>query len=706
VKIVALLAIGLLGLSTAGSAVGQTPLSLFNGTSLQGWNTQGTWTTNGGTLSGTGTGDRHALTAVPFGDINLQFEYNIVTPVGAKLRLWTTSENNGGLTIDLDNTNNAAGVGGVEDLDRSSISIIPSGWHRVQVEANHGKLRVRVDDVITASPGNLGSRAGYIGFEAKGNGQFQVRNIKVTPLNLSSLFNGNDLNGWKSVARAADAKEGMGHALQKTFSFGMAGGSTKSHDATWKVDSGRIHGESGPGGLENGTMMEDAIVQISAAVTGNNKPGTGFSSILLRNTPGQLTGGYSIGLGPFAGTIDPLVKRPPTTTTKAVDQTIIISGRTIAVWVGGNLTSVFTDTRAESANAAQGAKLSAGSMTVVLPNALDRLDLQKISAATLPKTFGMAAKSAPPPPPPTPPAVTQAAAAAPSAAETMILAQQQASAKKEADDEKNKAKVAGLMNQALSTNDPQQQMSYYSQVVQIDPSNAAAVQGYKEAQTKLQTTQTQQQQQQVQEQHQQQDAQNAEQQSSASLLQAQSSFLNGNFAQASTALSVAERLSPSNPMVRDLRSRISAAQSLQSRLFWLGGGVGIVALAGMVAMWIRRRRQHRYAVLEVTRGLESGKSYPLDRDLIRIGAVPQHGSQKNDIVIQDVEHAISRFHCEIARKNGQLYLTDLRSSNGTLINGEPVQPGSPALLRRGSKVTLANSVELRLTTKRRAKSEM
>lgn len=705
-KIGTLLAVGLLGLGTAGSAVGQTPLSLFNGTSLQGWNTQGTWTTNGGTLSGTGGGDRHALTAVPFADINLQFEYNIVTPVGAKLRLWTNSENNGGLTIDLDNTNNAAGVGGVEDLDRSSISIIPSGWHRVQVEASHGKLRVRIDDVITASPGNLGSRAGYIGFEAKGNGQFQVRNIKVTPLNLSSLFNGNDLNGWKSVARAADAKEGMGHALQKTFSFGMAGGTTKSHDATWKVDGGRIHGESGPGGLENGTMMEDAIVQISASVTGNNKPGTSFSSILLRNTPGQLAGGYSIGLGPFAGTIDPLVKHPPTTTTKAVDQTIIISGRTIAVWVGGNLTSVFTDTRAEGANAAQGAKLSAGSMTVVLPNALDRLDLQKISAVTLPKTFGMAAKSAPPPPPPSPPAVTQTAAAPPSAAETMILAQQQASAKKEADDEKNKAKVAGLMNQALSTNDPQQQMSYYSQVVQIDPSNAAAVQGFKEAQTKLQTTQAQQQQQQVQEQHQQQDAQNAEQQTSASLLRAQSSFLNGNFAQASTALSVAERLSPSNPMVRDLRSRISAAQSLRSRLFWLGGGVGVVALAGMVAMWIRRRRQHRYAVLEIIRGLESGKSYPLDRDLIRIGAVPQHGSQKNDIVIQDVEHAISRFHCEIARKNGQLYLTDLRSSNGTLINGEPVQPGSPALLRRGSKVTLANSVELRLTTKRRAKSEM
>ena len=73
----------------------------------------------------------------------------------------------------------------------------------------------------------------------------------------------------------------------------------------------------------------------------------------------------------------------------------------------------------------------------------------------------------------------------------------------------------------------------------------------------------------------------------------------------------------------------------------------------------------------------------------------QDGGQKNDIVIRDVDHAISRFHCEVVRKNGQLYLVDLNSSNGTRLNGERLKPGTPELLRKGARIKLAESVELR-----------
>ena len=41
-------------------------------------------------------------------------------------------------------------------------------------------------------------------------------------------------------------------------------------------------------------------------------------------------------------------------------------------------------------------------------------------------------------------------------------------------------------------------------------------------------------------------------------------------AEAGTALMVAERLAPDNPMVRDLRNRINASSNLRSRLFYLG----------------------------------------------------------------------------------------------------------------------------------------
>ena len=129
---------------------------------------------------------------------------------------------------------------------------------------------------------------------------------------------------------------------------------------------------------------------------------------------------------------------------------------------------------------------------------------------------------------------------------------------------------------------------------------------------------------------------------------------------------------------------------------------GAVALLGAIAAWMRRRRQQRFPMLEIVRGFDQGQSFPLDKDLVRIGAVSSSGGQKNDIVLRYVDHSLSRFHCEVARKNGQLYVTDLASSNGTKLNGEPLKPNQPELLRRGATITLANNVDLRFGYKRRA----
>jgi len=685
------------------SARAENPLMLFNGTSLLGWSPQGSWSAGGGIMSVSGNGNRHILTAVPFGDMTLQFEYNESALIGAKLHLWAAKNNNGGLVVDLDNSWATAGVGGIETLAHSSIASISEGWHKVIVEAQHGQIEIHIDAQSVTTASGLGSRAGYIGFEASGNGTLQVRNIKLTPHGMNELFNSSDLSGWKSIAHNPNAKGGMGYAFEKAFSLGIAGGSAKAHSAKWTVQNGAIHGEDGPGSLENGTAVEDAVIQLSASAKGTVKP-ENFISLLMRATPGQLGGGYAIGIGPYAGGIEPVAKRAPSHATNPVEETVVIAGRTIAIWIGPTLTTVYTDTRAEGSTTTQGAKTSAGAISILLPKGDDQVNLKHISMAPLPKVYGAPAKE-PAPAQETAKVVAPAAAPAPSAAEAALLQQQQNVAKKDATDQANKAKSASLMRQALATSDPQQQMSLYSQIVQIDPTNAAAIQGYKEAQTKLEAQQNAQQQQKNQEMHQQLDAQTKEQQTTASLVEAQSDFLNGHISQASAALSIAERLSPSNPMVRDLRSRISSAAGLRSRLYWLGGGIGFVSLLGILTAWTHRRRQQRYAVLEITRGLDVGRTFPLDKDLIRIGAVPQDGGQKNDFVIQDVEHAISRFHCEVVRKNGQLYLTDLRSSNGTLLNGESLRPGNPALLRRGSRITLASSVDLKLGYQRRSKRD-
>ena len=696
------------GALALGSALGfaQAPLTLFNGTSLLGWTPNGLWTATGGNLTTAGAGNRTILTAVPFADLRLDFEYNETAPVGAKLRMWANHDGGGGLSVDLDQSGNTAGVGGIESLSHSSLATIASGWHRVQIEASNGQVNVRVDGQPSGSASGLGSRAGFLGFEASGSGGLQIRNIKLTPLNLTNLFNGSDLSGWKSVARGPDAKGGVGHTMEKTLTFGIGGGSTKPHEAKWTVRGGAIHGEAGPGGLENATNIADGIFQVSASFKGDPKPDN-FTALDVRSSSGQLGGGYGVGIGPFSGAIDHVAPHPPSKNGAPIDETIAVAGRTIAIWINGVLTTLHTDTRPEANNAAQGAKTSAGTVALLLPRNGEEIDVQHVKLQTLPKAYGVAAR-APAPPPPAPvqvAAATPAPAPAPppSEAEKALVAQQQESARKDAADQANKQRVASLMSQALATTDPQQQMAAYGQVVQIDPSNAAAVQGFKEAQARVQAAQAAQLQAVSSQQSQQQQAATRDEQTKTSLAKAQSSFLNGHLAEASAALAVAERLSPNNPFARDLRARISSAQMVRSRLMFLGGGMGLLATAGLFAVWLRRRKQQRFPVLEITRGLEEGKLYPLDKDLIRIGAVDRNGSQKNDIVLQDIEHAISRFHCEVARKNGQLYITDLKSSNGTRLNGESLRPGQPELLRKGSTITLANNIDLRFGYDRRAK---
>ena len=681
-------------LCCSGTLLAQAPLSLFNGTSLLGWTNQGQWSATGGALSTSGSGNRKLTTAVPFGDFNLEFEYTESGNPGAEFRMWTTREGTGGLHVDLDFSGAKNGVGGIQSLAKSSMATISGGWHRVQVEASHGHVSVRIDNTPGGSTGtDLGARAGYLGFEVTGDGQMSVRNLHLRPLNLNSTFNGTDLGGWKSVPRPPDAKGGIGHDAARVFSFGAAGGSTKPHDAKWTVKGGAIHGESGPGALENGTPLEDGVIQLTSRVSGDVSPDN-LTALALRNPQGQFASGYRIGIGPYAGTVQALNKPGLGRAGATVDQTVAIGGRVIETWINGNIASVVTDPRPESANALNGARTQGGSVMLLLPNNHPTVDVSKVSLIALGKPYGASPRAPAPPPVATtvaPPAPPPAANTGDSAAAEALKRQADDQARRDSEDQRKKDQVSSLMTEALSASDPQQQKDLYSQVMRLDPSNPNAMAGFKEAQSKLQDKANAE----AQVAKGEQTERSNEEQTNSSLVKAQSAFLGGHLSDASSALSVAERLSPGNPVVRELRSRINSAQSQRSRLIMLGSGAGLISLLAAISLWWRRRRLQRFPVLEVTSGLDAGRTYRIDKDQTRIGAVPQDGGQKNDIVVRDVEHAVSRFHCEIVKRNGQLYVQDLNSSNGTRVDGERLKPGNAALLRRGTRIQMADTVELR-----------
>lgn len=78
--------------------------------------------------------------------------------------------------------------------------------------------------------------------------------------------------------------------------------------------------------------------------------------------------------------------------------------------------------------------------------------------------------------------------------------------------------------------------------------------------------------------------------------------------------------------------------------------------------------------MKLTLNLVTGEKlvHNIQKNICLIGRSPQ-----SDIVIAN--ESISRKHCQIEIKNGEIYVTDLGSSNGVLINNEKIEPNVPVL---------------------------
>jgi hypothetical protein len=76
------------------------------------------------------------------------------------------------------------------------------------------------------------------------------------------------------------------------------------------------------------------------------------------------------------------------------------------------------------------------------------------------------------------------------------------------------------------------------------------------------------------------------------------------------------------------------------------------------------------------------RAYPLDRPEVTLGRLPE-----SDIVLADA--GASRQHARIHRADGGFVLTDLGSTNGTLVNDEPVRERA---LEDGDRITIGESV--------------
>ena len=75
------------------------------------------------------------------------------------------------------------------------------------------------------------------------------------------------------------------------------------------------------------------------------------------------------------------------------------------------------------------------------------------------------------------------------------------------------------------------------------------------------------------------------------------------------------------------------------------------------------------------------KSYPFDKREITIGR-----SSENDIVLRRTD--VSRRHARLLMREGHIILLDLKSENGTFLNGQRL--GSPQVIQFGDEVTIGD----------------
>jgi diguanylate cyclase (GGDEF)-like protein len=105
---------------------------------------------------------------------------------------------------------------------------------------------------------------------------------------------------------------------------------------------------------------------------------------------------------------------------------------------------------------------------------------------------------------------------------------------------------------------------------------------------------------------------------------------------------------------------------------------------------VKHLKEHRdkmedCLVLIYTDGPDLGKRYDLQGTTISLGRDPA-----SDICID--EETVSRRHARIEKQNGQTFVVDLGSTNGTYLNDARIQPYAPVALAEGDRLKVGRSI--------------
>jgi hypothetical protein len=162
-----------------------------------------------------------------------------------------------------------------------------------------------------------------------------------------------------------------------------------------------------------------------------------------------------------------------------------------------------------------------------------------------------------------------------------------------------------------------------------------------------------------------------------------------DLAAAVTALASARMLLPNDPRVAIAGRAVDRANWVQRIRGYSLIGLFVLVTGGLLA-FLRGLRKQKQPILNILSGPLMGRQFPLDQEVVHIGAIRGDADHKNDLVIEDETKRISRFHCYIAKRKEKYYVVDKNTHNGTFVNGRRIGGGLEVPIRKGDRLDLAH----------------
>ena len=322
---------------------------LFDGQTLFGWETAGQaeWEVVDGSLA---AGEAPGLVSTHAGFANFELAVDFRASAGAQAAVLVRTDeevtDEGSYRVSIAPPTAEWPTGSIVGHAAAETETVADQWHTLSITAEGERIDVALDGRQVAQL--TGATLGRGRIVLVGEGQpVQFRNVKLRPLGLTSLFNGEDLSGWTTYPE-----------LDGEF---------------FVSEEGWLRAQGGRGQLETEDAYGDFVMQLEVICHSEDAN----SGVFFRCIPGSTMDGYESQIHngfeegdrtrPSDAGTGGIFRRQDARYVVADDfewfhKTILADGPHMAVWVNGYQVSSWTDTRDPDPNPRRGLRLEPGTI--------------------------------------------------------------------------------------------------------------------------------------------------------------------------------------------------------------------------------------------------------------------------------------------------------------------------------------------------------